>query len=431
MKKKRAIRDYILLALATIIGVILCCCTIPIPFTDYKFTGFAKGIQLGLDLKGGMVAVYDAKMNEDSEGDFDSQLDATITRLSDLITADYSEATVVKQGSNQIRIEVPDVDDPDEVLDVIGEPALLEIKKEDSSTAPAVVTGKHIKEVKASQQEQNGSYVWGVSVTFNGEGTKLFSDLTTEFEGKPIYIYLGGEKFQEVTVQSVITNGQTFISGSMNSQSQAEAYAMKILSGTYSVTLSLSEKSTVSATLGTNALKYGLIAGAIGLALIFVVMVIVYGYMGLVADFSLIIYTVLVFAALALIPSVQLTLPGIAGIILGLGMAVDANILIFERVRDEYKTGKRIQASIKSGFRKSISAILDSNITTILASIVLMLLGTGAIKGFAITLLIGIVASMFCALLVSRLLLIDFYYLVGNKPKAYHLTREAHVDEIN
>lgn len=431
MKKKRAIRDYILLAVATILGIVLCCCTIPVPFTDYKFTGFAKGIQLGLDLKGGMVAVYDAKMNEDSEGDFDSQLDATITRLTDLITADYSEATIVKQGSNQIRIEVPDVDDPDEVLSVIGEPALLEIKKEDSATATGVVTGKHIKEVKASQQEQNGSYVWGVSLTFNNEGTRLFSDLTKEFEGKAIYIYLGGQKFQEVTVQSVITNGQTFISGSMNSQAQAEAYAMKILSGTYSVTLSLSEKTTVSATLGTNALKYGLIAGAVGLALIFVVMVLVYGYMGLVANFSLIIYTIIVFAALALIPSIQLTLPGIAGIILGLGMAVDANILIFERVKDEYKAGKRIQASIKTGFKKSISAILDSNITTILASIVLMLLGTGAIKGFAITLLIGIVASLFCALLVSRLLLIDFYHLVGNKPKAYHLTREAHVDEIN
>lgn len=431
MKKKKAIRNYILISIATIIGIVLCCFSIPIPFTDYYFTGFAKGIQLGLDLKGGVVAVYDATMNEDSEGDFDSQLDATITRITDLITSDYSEATVVKQGTNQIRIEVPDVDDPDEVLDVIGEPALLEIKTEDSATAEAVVTGKHIQDVQASQQEQNGQYVWGVSVTFNEEGTKLFSDLTTEYEGQTIYIYLGGEKFQEVTVQSAITNGQTFISGSMNSQSQAEAYAMKILSGTYSVTLSLSEKNTVSATLGADAIKLGLIAGAVGLLLIFIFMYLVYGYMGLVADFALVIYTIIVFACLALIPSVQLTLPGIAGIILGFGMAVDANILIFERIKDEYKTGKRIAASIKSGFRKSISAILDSNITTILASIVLMLLGTGSIKGFAITLLIGIVASLFSALVVSRFLMMNFYHLVGNKPKAYRLSREAHVDEIN
>ncbi len=420
------------MSIATIIGIVLCCCSLPIPFTDYYFTGFAKGIQLGLDLKGGVVAVYDATMNDDSSGDFESQLDATVTRLSDLITADYSEATVVKQGDHQIRIEVPDVDDPDEVLDVIGEPALLEIKTEDSTTAEAVITGKHIEEVQATQQQNSsGEYEWGVSVRFNNAGTKLFSDLTRDYLNKSLYIYLGGEKFQEVTVSSTITDGKTFISGNMNSQTAAETYAMKILSGTYSVTLSLSEKSTVSATLGSNALQLGLIAGVIGLVLIFAIMIAVYGWMGLVANFSLIIYTIIVFAALALVPSVQLTLPGIAGIILGLGMAVDANILIFERVKDEYKSGKRIQASIKSSFKKSMAAILDSNITTVLASIVLLLLGTGAIKGFGWTLLIGIIASMFCALVVTRFLLTNFYHLVGNKPKAYRLKREEGVDEIN
>ncbi len=211
--------------------------------------------------------------------------------------------------------------------------------------------------------------------------------------------------FSEPEVQSVIADGVTFISGSMSSQKEAEAYATKILSGTYSVDLELSEKNITTATLGENALFLSIIAGLVGLVLIFVIMYVVYKNMGLLANLSLIIYVVIYMFLLSILPFVQLTLPGIAGIILGLGMAVDGNIVVFERIKDEFKTGKKIPASFKAGFKRATITVLDSNITTIIASLVLAWLGTGTIRSFAYTLLISIVVSMFTTLVVTRGLL--------------------------
>ncbi len=402
MKKKKAIRNFVLICIVAVIGLVLTIFSFDIPFTTYTFNGFAKSVQLGLDLKGGVMAVYDCEKSSESEGSLDDQIEATITRLTNLITADYPEATIVKQGDNQIRIEVPDVDDPDEVLSLIGEPAKLEFKKEESDTAEAVLTGKDIKSAEYQYDSQNNQH--GVKITFTTSGATKFHALTSELASSqsPLYIYLNGELFSSPTVQEVIAGGETFISGGMNTQAEAEAYATKILSGTYSVDLSLSEKNVITATLGENALLLSIIAGFVGLVLIFAFMILIYKNLGLIANLSLIFYTIILMFLLAVLPFIQLTLPGVAGIILGLGMAVDGNIVIFERIKDEFKSGKKIPASVKSGFKRASIAVLDSNITTIIAAIVLAWLGTGAIRGFAYTLLVSMLVSMFTTLVVTR-----------------------------
>lgn len=402
MKKKKAIRNFVLICIVAVIGLVLTIFSFDIPFTTYTFNGFAKSVQLGLDLKGGVMAVYDCEKSSESEGSLDDQIEATITRLTNLITADYPEATIVKQGDNQIRIEVPDVDDPDEVLSLIGEPAKLVFKKEQSDTAEAVLTGKDIKSAEYQYDSQNNQH--GVKITFTTSGATKFHALTSELASSqsPLYIYLNGELFSSPTVQEVIAGGETFISGGMNTQAEAEAYATKILSGTYSVDLSLSEKNVITATLGENALLLSIIAGFVGLVLIFAFMILIYKNLGLIANLSLIFYTIILMFLLAVLPFIQLTLPGVAGIILGLGMAVDGNIVIFERIKDECKSGKKIPASIKSGFKRASITVLDSNITTIIAAIVLAWLGTGAIRGFAYTLLVSMLVSMFTTLVVTR-----------------------------
>lgn len=402
MKKKKAIRNFVLMCIVAVLGLVLTIFSFDIPFTTYTFKGFANGIQLGLDLKGGVMAVYDCEQASESEGTLEEQIDATITRLTNLITEDYPEATIVKQGDNQIRIEVPDVDDPDEVLSLIGEPAKLEFKKTESDTAEAVLTGKDVKSAEYQYDSEKGQH--GVSITFTTEGATKFHTLTSELSStqQPLYIYLGGELFSAPTVQETIAGGTTFISGGMATQSEAEAYATKILSGTYSVELSLSEKNIVTATLGENALLLSIIAGLVGLVLIFVFMYVIYKRLGLIANLALVFYTIILMILLSVLPFIQLTLPGVAGIILGLGMAVDGNVVIFERIKDETKSGKKIPASVKSGFKRASIAVLDSNITTIIASLVLAWLGTGAIRGFAYTLLVSIVVSMFTTLVLSR-----------------------------
>lgn len=429
--KKRTITKFIVTSILVVIGLFLSIFSFDIGI--YTYNGFANSIKLGIDLKGGVLAVYNVK-NIDNDGtNFDSQVEATISRISSLLTSKgFSEATVVRQGnglnSTQIRVEVPDVDDPDEILTYIGTPALLKIKKVKSEEADAIITGKHIKNVQA--EKQNGTY--GVSIEFNDEGAKLFGELTTELASSngSLYMYLGDEFYSQATVQNPIMDGKTFISGSMNSLDDAEAYATKIMSGTFAVELSLYSNEYVSATLGSNALKWALIGGVIGLLLIFVIMFIRYRDLGLIANFSLIIYSILMLFFLQAIPFVQLTLAGIAGIILSLGMAVDANIVIFERMREEYGLGKKIPTAVENGFKRGLVTILDSNITTLIACLVLYIFGTGTIKSFAVTLAIGILLSMFTALVLTKVFCKWYLHLNSKNPKKINFKREATVDEI-
>lgn len=420
------------MAVLAVVGILLCVLSFPIPFTDYDYQGFAKSISLGLDLKGGMEAVYEAKTTKEGVS-LDDAISGTIERLQELLTSEgYSEATVTTEGSSRIRVEVPDVSDPSEVLDLLGTPAKLAIRKEKDVNAKAYITGDHIKNVESGYNKESGE--WGVSIEFNAEGTKIFKELSEELHKakKPIYIYLGDdeEPFSSPTFSSVIADGKTFISGSMSTEQAAKKYALKIKSGTFDTELTLLSSSTVSATLGADALKYSVIAGFVGLILIFAFMIYVYRDFGIIASFSLVFYLILMVFFLQAIPFVQLTLPGIAGIILSLGMAVDANVIIFERIKDEYRQGKRIQNCVQAGFKKALLAIVDSNVTTLIASVVLYILGTGAVKGFAVTLFLGIALSMLTSLLLTRLFVKWYLNINSTNPKRLNLKRGKDVNEL-
>lgn len=427
-KKNISIRNFIAMSVLALIGILLCVLTFPIPFTDYDYQGFARSISLGLDLKGGIEAVFEAESTKEGISTKDA-MDATIERLTDLLTNEgYSEATITTEGTNRIRVEVPDVSDPSEVLELIGTPASLAIRKEKDTSATVYITGDHIKSVNAGYQ--NGA--WGVSVDFDADGTRIFKELSEELysSGEPIYIYIGDSLFSSPTFSSVIADGKTFISGSMNSQQDAENFALRLRSGTFDCSLTLLSSSTVSATLGANALRLSLIAALVGLILIFIFMILVYRDLGIIASFSLVYYCILMIFFLQAIPFVQLTLPGIAGIILSLGMAVDANVVIFERIKDEYRMGKRIQSCVQAGYKKATISIIDSNITTLIASIVLYILGTGSIKGFAITLFLGIVISMFTSLFLTKVFTKWYLNINSTNPRRLNLKRGKDINEI-
>lgn len=425
MNKPTAIKRFVLTIVFVLIGFVLTFCQFNIPFTNYTYNGFLNSIKLGLDLKGGVLAVYEATEQEGAEISFDDALEATRTRIYNLITEDYTEAQVSIQQGNRIRVEVPDVSDPEEIFDSIGKPAKLEFKIENSTEAEAVLTGSHIQNVYASYNSQDGE--WGVTVVFDPEGKKIFADVTSAHVDDQLYIFVNNELISSPTIKEAITGGTTFISGSYT-QKSAEQFATQIMSGTFSVNLTLLENSVISATLGENALHYAIIASIIGLILIFAFMIWRYRMMGVIASCALCVYVLLMLFFLQAIPGVQLTLAGVAGIILSIGMAIDGNVIVFERIMEEYCTGKRIQGAIKSGFRRATPSILDSNITTIIAAIILWIFGTGSIQGFAITLLIGLVLSVFTSLVLTRAFLALYYPFNSTKASHYNLSREVTVD---
>lgn len=438
MAKKRSIIKYIITAILVAIGIVLCFGPIPVAGTDYIYNGFANSISLGLDLSGGLSIVYDCEPTRENTN-LGSAIDATVTRLSQILYSEgYSEATVKRQGTSRIRIEVPSAKESDSIFTFLENPRTLSMTREKASgdLLPKIwITGDDVTDVYASYNSQDST--WGVSMKFTNEGAQKFADLTKEASSasdKNIYIYLGevkGEPWNTLTCENEIKDGATFISGgSINSQASAEEYAFSIMSGTFNVKLKLIENSVISATLGREALTYGLIAGAVALAIILIIMGIRYGVFGVLADLALVIYMILMLFFLQAIPFVQLTLPGIAGIILSLGMAVDGNIIIFERIREEYASGKKIPFAVKSGFKKAFWPIFDSNITTIVTSIILYILGTTAIKGFAITLLLGIVLSMFTTLVITRFLVKWYLPLNATNPKPVRLYRKEGVAEV-
>lgn len=359
---------------------------------------WGEAIRLGLDLRGGVYTVYQATDN--GEGNFDSQLDVTIKVLMNRLTAqNFTEATVTKQGNDRIRIEIPDVSDPDEILEIIGTPAHLEFV---DSEGNVLMEGKDVKSASAQYIQSSGSPV--VAFELTDEGRELFAAATAANLGKTITITLDGETISAPTVNSVINQGSGYIEGQGMTIDDAQNLAMLIQSGALPLELTQLEVSAISATLGVEALDRALLAGVIGVALVMLFMLFRYRLSGLAADLALWTYILLVVFILAL-TGVQLTLPGIAGIVLGIGMAVDANVIIFERFKDEARLGRPLNSAVKMGFHNALSAILDSNVTTIIAALVLMVFGTGPIKGFAMTLVISVGASMVTALFVTRMFL--------------------------
>ncbi len=374
--------------------------------SNYDFKWVSKSIKLGLDLEGGMYALYEADLSKlASSEEKNNAMDGTISNLQAMLFSEgYTEATVTKQGENNIRVEVPSIENTEHLMTIIGEPATLEFKDPEGNV---IIEGnKHLK--NAAETLHEGAYV--ISLEFNEEGRDRFATATKNNIGKTISIYINGQEILIITVNEAINEGRAIIKRKTGNYdyNTAKDLATKINAGTFAVKLDVISTANITPTLGQNALKYGLIASAIGIAVIILFMIFFYRGLGLAASFALIIYSVLTIYFLAIVPWVQLTLPSIAGVILSIGIAVDANIIIFERIKEEKllgKIGKGISTSVQYGFNKSLPAILDGNITTLLGCIVMIIFGSTAIKSFGITLLIGILLSMFSALIITRLII--------------------------
>ena len=397
MKRKSLVTLFVTLLLVVLVG------TLAINGAQvgkYILKPVGQAISLGLDLRGGIYAVY---LGDTTAENFDEQMDATVTIMRNRLTsAGYTEANITRQGSDRIRIEIPDVQDPNEVLNIVGTPAHLEFLDPEGNV---IMEGKDI--VKASPMmgsNEDGATMYYVDFELSEEGTAAFAAATEANVGNVISIVLDETIISAPTVNEPITGGKGIISGQFDQETVINL-ANLIMSGALPLDIELIESSAVSATLGVEALDTSVLAGIIGVIIIMIFMIAVYRLPGLVADISLCIYMLIVFYALALVPGVQLTLPGIAGIILGIGMAVDGNVIIFERFREELKGGRSIGMAAKRGYKNALSSIIDSNVTTIIAAIVLMYFGTGSIKGFAITLLIGVITSMISSVFITRFLL--------------------------
>ena len=369
-------------------------------------------LSLGLDLRGGVYVEYSAARPENSEANFDSLMEGTIGVIQQRLTdKGYAESTVQRIGTDGIRVEIPDVTDPAAVLDLIGSPAQLEFR---TPTGETFMTGDMVE--TATVAYQDGEYV--VAFKLNDEGSKIFAEKTAEYLNQSIAIYLDGVQLINPRVQSVITGGSGIING-MDGEENAKTIAAKIQSGALPLVLTQQKVDTVSATLGDNALSTSVLAAMIGILLVMLVMIIRYRLNGVIASWALVIYIITLFFLIAVIPGIQLTLPGLAGIVLGIGMAVDANVIIFERFNEEIRAGKSLKASVRMGFKNAMSAILDANVTTLIASLVLLWYGTGSIQGFAKTLLLSVVTSMFTAIVVTRFLMKNVVNLGGLDVKLF------------
>ncbi len=375
--------------------------------------GSYKNIKQGLDLKGGVYIVYEA----DVEGIPDiADMDSAVSMLQERVAyKGYYDAEVSKEGEKRIRVEIPGVEDAESTVQEIGEAAHLTFRamNEDGTPGEILVDGTNVAD--AGKDLQGNSVV--VTLKFDSTGTIAFAEATANNIGKQIGIYMDDILLSAPTVNSSITDGQAVITGDFSAE-MAEDLAAKIRAGSLPFSLKALEYNAVGARLGADSLTTSVKAGVIGIALVFLFMLIVYRIPGLVADIALVGYISINLLIMSLF-SVTLTLPGVAGIILGVGMAVDANVIIFERIKEELNSGRSVTTAIKNGFSKALSAILDGNITTLIACGVLLWLGTGPIKGFAQTLILSIVVSMFTAIFVTRLILYTFVGLGIKNPKLY------------
>lgn len=409
-------------------------------------TGAAKNINLGLDLEGGVSITYQVKGDTPSEEDMAD----TIYKLQKRVEGYSTEATVYQEGDDRISIEIPGVSDANAILDELGRPGSLyfiaqtdsegnlNYKNEKQTGNPEdykltksieelqkdgsiVLTGTDVKnaEAVARSNQVSDAAEYAVALEMNKDGAAKFAEATKKaLESKEsIGIYYDDAFVTVPNVNSEIKDGRAEISGAMD-YTKANALATTIRSGALNLELEELRSNVVGAQLGQDAIKTSLMAGAIGLAIVFVFMCVVYLLPGLASGLALLIYTGLVLVSLNAF-DITLTLPGIAGIILGIGMAVDANVIIFARVGEELAAGKSVRSSLNAGFKKAMSAILDGNITTLIAAAVLWLRGSGTVKGFAQTLALGIVVSMFTALVITRVIIYSFYAVGIRSEKLY------------
>ncbi|MCI6121055.1 protein translocase subunit SecD [Bariatricus sp. SGI.161] len=407
MKKNKGILSLIL----TAVLVVLLGFTVLVGFGETG-TGAMKNIKLGLDLKGGVSITYQVKDDNPTE----EEMSDTIYKLQKRVEQYSTEVSVYQEGDDRINVEIPGVTDANAILDELGKPGSLEFQTQDGET---VITGSDVKTASAqSGQDDMGNKEYSVELDLTDEGAEKFAEATEANVGKQISIIYDGEVISSPRVNEAITGGQAYITGNFTYE-EADNLASTIRIGGLKLELEELRSNVVGAQLGEQAISTSVKAGAIGLAIVFIFMIFVYYLPGLAAGLALIIYTELVLLILNAF-NITLTLPGIAGIILGIGMAVDANVIIFARVREEMTRGKSVKNSLKTGFQKAMSAIVDGNVTTLIAAAVLWLKGSGTVKGFAQTLAIGIIVSMFTALVITRMIVYAFYAVGLRNEKLYY-----------
>ncbi len=377
--------------------------------------GAASNIKQGLDLAGGVSITYEVTGDEDPSS---SDMDDTIYKLQQRVESYSTEALVYKEGTKRINIEIPGETDEEKILTDLGKPGSLYFLLEDGTV---VIEGADVIDATAGvYQNDMGNNEYAVELEITDEASEAFEEATAISIGKPIYIIYDDQQISAPTVQQKIT-GTTVNITNMESIEAANQLASQIRIGGLKVNLEVLRSNVVGAQLGQAAIQTSLTAGLIGLLVVVLIMLIVYRISGLAASIALVGYCGLMIGSLNAF-DVTLTLPGIAGIILSIGMAVDANVIIFARIKEEIGNGKTIKSAIKIGFQKALSAILDGNITTLIAAFVLFIIGTGSVKGFAETLAIGIIISMFTALVVTRLILNAFYAIGLRSEKLYGKT---------
>lgn len=400
-------------------------------------SGKTANVPLGLDLQGGLSVTYEIQDEKPSS----DEINATVDKLQRRVDAYSSEGEVYQEGNDRITVEIPlntEKVDAHDVLDELGQPGQLLFLDSTNYTIwqsnqsngtndayEAALTGSDIKNAQAGVDDSGTVKDYVVQLQFTDEGAQKFAAVTSANIGKPIYIIYDGAVASAPTVQAAITDGNAVIN-KISSYEEAENLASTIKIGALPLELKQIQYNIVGAKLGQKAVSTSLIAGAIGFALVCVLMIVLYRFPGFIASLALTGYVVLMLLILS-IRHITLTLPGIAGIILSIGMAVDANVIIFTRIREEISAGNGVRAAVKAGFSKALSAILDGNITTLIATVVLMALGSGSIKGFAVTLMLGIVLSMFTALFVTKMLLNSFLELGVQNPKMYGKAKEPKI----
>lgn len=381
-----------------------------------KHTGAAKNIKLGLDLAGGVSITYQAKGDTPSE----SEMKDTVYKMQKRVEQYSTEAGVYQEGADRITIEIPGVTDANKVLEELGKPGSLEFQDEAGNV---VLQGTDVKTATAKIiEKETGAKENIVELNLTEEGGKKFAEATKTNIGKPINIVYDGEVISNPQVNEEIAGGQAIISGNFTYE-EVENLASTIRIGGLKVELEELNSSVVGAQLGEEAISTSLLAGLIGLIVIFIFMCVAYRLPGFASSIALCIYTGIVLVALNAF-DITLTLPGIAGIILGIGMAVDANVIIFARVKEELSAGRNVKTALKTGFKKALSAILDGNVTTLIAALVLGLMGSGSVKGFAQTLALGIIVSMFTALVITRIIIFSLYEVGCKSEKLYGVQKE-------
>lgn len=422
MSKAKSI--VILTVLAILIAFFGVASFVTFPIGKYDYKSIFGAISKGIDLEGGYYAVLTPAEGESASAeDIDAVIETLRKRLDD---NGYTEATIERQDSG-LRVEIPNIDDPDSLMKLIGDQGELQFR---DSKGDVKLTGDHIRNARAGYDKDNKPIV---ELEFTSEGSDLFAAATKAIAAKEngvdnkLSIYLGDTLVSSPTVESQIVSATAQITG-IGDYDTAKTMASVIKSGSLRVQFKISESKPISASMGENVLGKAMMAAGIGLLIIFVIMMFMYRGMGGAASIALMIYVLLYVGILAIFPGVQLTFPGIAGIILSIGMAVDANVVIFERIKDEYASNdmKTIESAVKGGYKRAVVTVLDSNVTTLMAAAVLWIFCSGAIKGFAITLFLGTAISLVTSIFVTRWIMYLFKPFGGEAEgvaKLYNLRR--------